>query len=219
MKKRSEIPRHEDDFYRTPAYCTEALLAVESFPHWLWEPSCGDGAISRVLERHGHRVASSDLVERGFGTAGIDFLDVAVRPKPRDFDFAIVMNPPFSLAPAFALHALKFQPQKMALLLRLSWLEGRRRFNFLFKGKPPSRIWVFCDRVTMWHGDDPKAKTTGGATPYAWFVWDKSATNYAPEVHWIERAKHPDRLEDTLGGLEAAIKVLRLELGHAIRSA
>jgi hypothetical protein len=40
--------RQRDDFYPTPPEGTRALLSVERFEGPIWEPACGDGAISRV---------------------------------------------------------------------------------------------------------------------------------------------------------------------------
>ena len=41
--------RPETDFYPTPPEATRALLDVESFYDTVWEPACGDGAISKEL--------------------------------------------------------------------------------------------------------------------------------------------------------------------------
>lgn len=38
------------EFYPTPPEATRALLSVESFDGAIWEPACGDGAISEVLK-------------------------------------------------------------------------------------------------------------------------------------------------------------------------
>ena len=45
--------RQKDDFYPTPPEGTEALLSAVSFNGPIWEPACGDGAISRALEAAG----------------------------------------------------------------------------------------------------------------------------------------------------------------------
>ena len=90
--------RRQDDFYPTPREAVAALFwALPA--HWparVWEPACGDGAISRFLEVQGVEVISTDLVYRGFGVGDIDFLacDRALAP-------AIVTNPPFALAERF----------------------------------------------------------------------------------------------------------------------
>jgi len=70
----SGYAREGRDFYATPAWVTEALLQHVTFRGPVWEPCCGDGAMSRVIEQAGYRVHSSDLVDRGYGEAGIDFL-------------------------------------------------------------------------------------------------------------------------------------------------
>lgn len=62
------------DFYPTPPEGTRALLSVERFAGSIWEPACGNGAISKVLLAAGYNVVSTDLIHRGFGTGGINFL-------------------------------------------------------------------------------------------------------------------------------------------------
>ncbi len=59
------VNREPDDFYETPPDAVEELLRVERFSGRIWEPACGRGAISEVLEAHGHTVVSTDLVDRG----------------------------------------------------------------------------------------------------------------------------------------------------------
>src|SRR5882757_893058 len=78
------------DFYPTPPEATRALLSVEQFGGSIWEPACGDGAISSVLTDAGHFVISTDLIDRGYGDGGVDFLsETAPRAKH------IVTNPPY----------------------------------------------------------------------------------------------------------------------------
>ena len=70
--------RNAADFYATPPECTIALLNCFE---WLfrgrriWEPACGDGAISKVLEERNFRVVSTDLHDRGYGDSGMNFLN------------------------------------------------------------------------------------------------------------------------------------------------
>lgn len=56
------------DFYPTPPEAVRALLSVEAFEGSIWEPACGDGAISKVLLAAGFDVVSTDLIDRGFGS-------------------------------------------------------------------------------------------------------------------------------------------------------
>lgn len=78
------------EFYPTPPEATRALLSVESFEGDIWEPACGDGAISKVLEAAGYQVVSTDLIDRGFGAGGQDFLK-----SPEPLARNIITNPPY----------------------------------------------------------------------------------------------------------------------------
>src|SRR5258706_6376388 len=61
------------DFFPTPRWATFALTENEKFNGEIWECACGDGTMSRVLEETGQPVRSTDLYDRGFGEAGVDF--------------------------------------------------------------------------------------------------------------------------------------------------
>jgi hypothetical protein len=62
--------REGRDFYATPNWVTEALLRHVRFRGPVWEPCCGDGAMSTVLEAHHYKVVSTDIADRGFGPPG-----------------------------------------------------------------------------------------------------------------------------------------------------
>jgi hypothetical protein len=97
------VNRETHDFYPTWPAATKALLSVERFDGPIWEPACGDGAMSKVLEEAGYEVISTDLIDRGYGEGGRDFL---MEWQPRAPN--IVTNPPFRWAIEFvdrALHA------------------------------------------------------------------------------------------------------------------
>ena len=78
------------EFYPTPPEATRALLSVESFEGDIWEPACGDGAISKVLEAAGYQVVSTDLIDRGYGAGGHNFLN-SDKPLAKN----IITNPPY----------------------------------------------------------------------------------------------------------------------------
>lgn len=179
--------RPEGDFYTTPPRCTEALLRADPPPDGsVWEPACGDGAISRVLEAAGYPVTSTDLHERGHGTAGVDFLKRSYCPLR-----SIVTNPPFNLGDEFALHALSLGCAYVAIFQRLAWLEGAKRHHRLWSKHPPSRVWVFSSRQTLWRGDDPDPKTSGGTIAFAWFVWDRRAASGPTHLGWLQTQDTP----------------------------
>jgi len=120
-------------------------------------------------------VRSSDLYDRGYGEAGIDFIDTIQSSKN------IVTNPPFNAAESFVRTGLKAAEKKFALLLRLAFLEGANRQRSIFSIAPPSRVWVFSERITFY----PSGATVkgSGTTAYAWFIWDKDASG--TELKWL----------------------------------
>ena len=168
--------RPKDDFYPTPPSATLALLSVEEFAGSIWEPACGDGAISRLLEDRGHTVVSTDLVDRGFGTGGVDFL-LDHRTRAAN----IVTNPPYTLGQAFVEHALGRTDGKVAMFLKLVFLEGQRRRR-LFETSPLARVWVLSERLAV--PRDGASYTHRGMIAFAWFVWEHGHEG-PPTLGWI----------------------------------
>lgn len=165
------------DFFPTPRWATFALIENEPFQGGIWESACGNGAMSRVLEKTGLPVRSSDLYDRGYGEVGIDFLSATASADN------IVTNPPYNSAEGFVESGLRNARRKFALLLRLAFLEGANRSNNIFSKMPPARVWVFSERITFYpDGVEPKGS---GTTAYAWFVWDKDGPSYT-ELKWIK---------------------------------
>lgn len=164
------------DFFPTPAWATFALLDNERFEGDVWEPACGDGTMSRVIEASGFKVKSTDLYDRGYGEAGVDFL------KSRKRADNIITNPPYNSAEGFVKVGVKAARYKFALLLRLAFLESANRYNTIFSIVPPSRVWVFSERITFYPaGAEVKGS---GTTSYAWFVWDRQAPSRT-ELKWF----------------------------------
>lgn len=169
--------REKDDFYPTPPEGTRALLAVEKFDGPIWEPACGRGDMSRVLEESGYEVTSTDLIDRGYGQSQRDFLMEWQTVAPN-----IVTNPPFKMAEEFARHALHLTTGKVAMLCRLAWLEGKGR-RALFEETPLARVWVFAGRLSMQRGELGKTGQ-GGMLAFAWFVWEHGHEG-PPALGWI----------------------------------
>lgn len=165
------------DFFPTPSWATYALIDNERFPGQIWECACGDGAMSAVLENASSNVLSSDLYDRGYGESGHDFLN-----SNRTAD-NIITNPPYNAAEGFVRVASKLSKNKFALLLRLAFLEGANRARTIFNDIPPSRVWVFSERITFYPKGAVQKGT--GTTAYAWFVWDKSASA-TTELKWLK---------------------------------
>jgi hypothetical protein len=164
------------DFFPTPAWATYALIDNEKFTGETWESACGDGAMSQVLETACKRVTSSDLYDRGYGEAGIDFIGAQRKADN------IITNPPYNCAEAFVRSGTANAKRKFALLLRLAFLEGANRANTIFSEVPPSRVWVFSERITFYPKGAERKGT--GTTAYAWFVWDKDSAS-STELKWL----------------------------------
>lgn len=167
--------REKDDFYPTPPEGTEALLSVERFDGPIWEPACGNGAMSEVLKTHGYDVLSTDLVNRGYGNAGVDFL-LEKRRLPN-----IVTNPPFKLIEPFIEHALSLTTGKVAMLARLALLEGKARQK-LFLSTPLARVWVFSKRLHISRAGEPSKGN--GMVAFAWYVWEHGHSG-PPSLGWV----------------------------------
>lgn len=166
----TEEERQPHDYYATEPSATEWLCRLEHFQGPILEPSCGEGHISKVLEQYGYAVESRDLINRGYGKPGCDFL------LCNEWNGDIVTNPPYRFAKEFVEKALKVIPSgnKVAMFLKLTFLEGKARKS-LFLSAPPARIWVSSSRLKCAKNGD--FETIGGsATCYAWFVWVKGHT-------------------------------------------
>ena len=148
------------DFFPTPEWATHALIDNEAFEGMIWEPACGDGSMVKVLERTGCPVEASDLYDRGYGEAGIDFLHAG-----RIVD-NIVTNPPYNSAEGFVRAGIAQSRRKLALLLRLAFLEGANRQKTIFAVTPPARIWVFSERITFYPAG--AVQKGSGTTAYGW---------------------------------------------------
>jgi len=171
--------RDKHDYYPTPPGATRALLRAEApFNGIVWEPACGDGAMARVLEEAGCEVVASDLVDRGYGTGGVDFL-LDWRTSAQH----VVTNPPFQHAQAFVEHARQRVPGRVAIFARLQLLEGAKRAELLQRHL--ARVHVFSNRVPIAKGRlvEP-GEANGRMMAYAWYVFEQ-APKSAPTISWV----------------------------------
>ena len=189
--------REATDFYATDPECIDDLLAVEEFSDTVLEPCCGSGNLSKRLEEHGKKVISTDLYDHGYGTAGIDFFDY------RNIEVDIITNPPYMCQTEFAEHALKeLKPgRKLAMFLKIQFLEGQERAEKIFSQKKLERVYVYSKRVACYKNDeryqknedgslkldkDGNPKKIGSAACYAWFIFRSDYNGY-PEIRWINK--------------------------------
>ena len=166
--------RVKNDFYPTPPEATQALLDREKFTGNVYECACGNGALSEVLIENGYDVFSSDLIDRGYGKTGVDFLK-----SNKKFD-NIITNPPFNLSTEFTIKAFELANNKVAMLNKLSFLEGIKRREKVFNEKKLEKVLVFSRRINF-------IKFTGktnGLMAFAWFVFNKDYQGL-PQIDWI----------------------------------
>jgi hypothetical protein len=184
--------RQAEDFYATDPKALELFLerlnkdGIE-LAHDIWECACGQGHLAKVLDKRGHCVLSSDIVDRGFGDSPMDFLG----DSPDEFEGDILTNPPFKLAEKFVERGmgvlknnpeLSLHPRRLYLFLKIQFLEGQKRKE-LFKKFPPKYVYCYSSRqLCCKDGEFEKYNAT--TQFYAWFVWEKGFKR-EPIIRWI----------------------------------
>lgn len=138
--------RQAEDYYATEPKATEWLCKLENFKGPILEPSCGEGHMAKVLMAHGYEVEARDLVDRGFGTSGKDFLAIDNTTWQSD----IITNPPYKFALEFVRKALAIIPDghKVAMFLKIQFLEGKARRK-LFDSTPPQDGVGVIEQTTL----------------------------------------------------------------------
>lgn len=166
--------RKDSDFYPTPANVTQALAdflkADNIMPKgWVWEPACGDGAMSKALESAGMKVNSSDIRRTGFGEGDTDYLEI-----PAIGCGGIITNPPFKLAQKFIEKAVSEAPF-VAMLLKATYWRAECRTR-LFNEHPPAYVLPMNWRPSFLE----KERGSSPTMDFLWTVWisGRSDTRY-----------------------------------------
>lgn len=157
--------REENDFYATDPVAMKLLLKIENISHNVWECACGEGHLAKVLVEKGYEVKATDLIDRGYGLGGVDFLK-----EKETFNGDIITNPPYRYAQEFIEHALELVPtgSKVIMFLKVQFLEGKKRRE-LYDKYPPKRVWVSSSRLQC----GKNGVFSGSMVAYAWYVWEK----------------------------------------------
>ena len=187
--------RHEHDFYPTEPAATVALL--ENHPYFskpeamsamIHEPACGDGAISKVLVERNLGVYSTDLIDRGYGLSGIDFL-INGTDHP-----VIITNPPFYLAEEFIRKALECGCDHVFMLLKSTFFHARKRQG-LFEDTCLRSVLPLTFRLDWTGQGQPTMECS-------WYHWHKGYMGlpvYGPLLHKPKgMAENLDRCKNTL---------------------
>ena len=177
--------REENDFYATDPIAVTQLIEQGGgvkLNQDIWECACGQGHLSEELKRYGYNVRSTDLIDRGYGESGIDFLSCK-----KIWKGDILTNPPYKLAQDFIEHALDIilPGNKVFMFLKLQFLEGKGRRK-LFETKQLKTLYVSSSRILCAKNADFKAMKDGGgsAVAYGWYEFEKDY-NGDPTIKWI----------------------------------
>lgn len=186
--------READDFYCTSPEAIDKLIMkaedTDTPLNRVWECAAGAGHLSKRLKQLGYTVYSTDIKDRGYPLdRKLDFLTATEADVPFDgYLFDILTNPPYKKAKEFVLKGLELLPKNGSLymFLKLTFLEGKARYNEIFSKTPPYKVYVFSERVMCAkNGEFERMKAGGGsATAFAWFVWRKGYTGDTI-VKWI----------------------------------
>ena len=181
------------DFFPTQPFATRQFIEHALAPlglyrrdHIVWEPSCGEGHMARVLCEYFDTVHASDIFDYGAGYPVFDFLSLepgqlgAGLPLPFGPVDLIIGNPPFGPATnprivRFILTALQHARLGVAMFGRIQMLEGIKRFERVWR--PWRRHVVFAqhvERVPLFKGRLEESE--GSATAYGWIVIRKDKT-------------------------------------------
>jgi hypothetical protein len=166
----ADVERENDDYYATDPMAIDVLLSVEKFNNNVWECASGEGHLSKRLKEFGYNVWSTDLIDRGYSDSTIDFLQYN-----KSFNGDIITNPPYKFAQEFVEKGIELTNNKLALFLKIQFLEGKGRRK-LFDKYPPKTVYVSSSRILCAkNGDFEYMKNNGGsAVCYCWFVWEKN---------------------------------------------
>jgi hypothetical protein len=183
--------REENDFYATDPKALELLLDQLwkdgiMLSKNVWEPACGSGNLSKVLEQRGYSAFNTDLINRGYEN---QHLAKSFFEFDKEWDGDILTNPPYKLAVEFINHSLKLVKEGcyVIMFLKVQFLESQKRYDSLFKNNPPKYVYVFSNRVdTAMNGEFEKYKKCAPSTCYAWFIWEKGYKG-EPVIRWLHK--------------------------------
>lgn len=174
----SVTQKADNDYYATDPKTVELFLnkaisdgLFENPYISIWEPAVGEGHLMNVVKEHFPLAEwrSTDLIDRGYGLGGVDFLTSDLRAD------LIITNPPFSLMNEFITHGLEQSNRYLVLLGKIQTLETVERVEILQKS-PLRYVYVHSKRQATWkNGEplDPSGKKWATTMCLAWFVWDQ----------------------------------------------
>lgn len=172
--------RQKEDYYATDPRFINHLLEKEP---WLknpdlkiLEPSAGEGVlVDRFYELTGNKMDAYDLIARRDDIIEQDYFTTDFSNK---YD-VILTNPPYLKDTAktttgladYILKALKEVKVggTVIMFLKTLHLESKVRYEKIFKNNPPSKLYIYSDRISCYKNNDTSLPQ--GAISYTVFMW------------------------------------------------
>lgn len=159
------------DYYATERKAIDLLFKLEEFDQNIWECSCGELHMTKVMQEYGKNVFSTDIVERNIKIDKV--LDFVGIENNLTWDGDIITNPPYVYCNQFILKSLSILKtgKKLALFLPTRYLEGKARKE-IYRQNPPKVVYVSSGRIIC-AIDGKFEQQTGSAVSYCWIIWEK----------------------------------------------
>lgn len=160
------------DFYPTPKNVTISLMDFLYKQDRIdkqmsvWEPACGIGSMSKVIENYGNTVYSSDINDTGFGSPYMDFIK---HTGNSNFD-AIITNPPFNQAEQFIIKSLQ-KSRLVCMLLKNTYWSAAKRQKLFEETKPVYVLPLTWRPDFMEHTRKIGDKKGAPTMDFQWTVW------------------------------------------------
>jgi hypothetical protein len=161
-----QYDRSDNDWYVEPRWCIERLIENVKFEGVIHDPACGAGKIPKTFNEHGYATTGSDIKDRGYGEIQDFFRDIRIRDN-------IVTNPPYNLSERFIDCALHITIGRVAILARIAFLNGQKRYRTLYSVHLPEKVIILSQRPSMPPGGR-NIIPEGGKTDFCWIVWNKT---------------------------------------------
>lgn len=162
--------RQKQDYYATHPSVTSDILDFEIFHNEILEPCCGGGFMAQTIQEAGYSVTASDLIDRGYGKGGVDFL-ISDYPVGK---YDVITNPPYTNVVDFIQKALSICKNKVAILMPLRYLSSVERFDAIYATCPPARVYCYVNRICIAkNGEFDKYESGQNLEIYAWYIWER----------------------------------------------
>ncbi|GFI61537.1 hypothetical protein IMSAG049_00696 [Clostridiales bacterium] len=131
-----------------------------------------------------HFLPAADIIDR-LHTGEIETLDFLGCNEKWSGD--IITNPPYKYAIDFIKRSLELinDGNKVAMFLKLQFLEGKKRKE-LFAKTPPKFLLVSSSRILCAKNAEFEymRRSGGSAVAYGWYIWEKGFKG-VPQIKWI----------------------------------